>query len=423
MGLFNFSASQAVVLMVILILLVPVYFATKSLLFNEKSPYTWVVPIVMSLIFVGIDFNANIFTGGNIRYVGTLLCILVLLIINGSTSISLYSKALQYLSFPLIVVAIFGSLYGRINNGQLEGALPIAIPMALLLIRYPRVPAACDLRRGARSIIFFCTLITIETILVRLELLPSKALLQFTHEKSFVMILGLLLSIAIRSKTLILLNLILILISFFLYPAATLPVGLFVAFGTYFVANQLNYKLVRTVGSFIYITAVITSIFKSDLIFRASKSYFIFVGKSDNSDYRKALIDGALLEIKEKPIFGTFFRGAAIVQANVQGDRTYRLPAHNDYITLTMCGGIFFLLLFLTIPLFLNLKTLEFLSSLSSKSNLQRMLIALLASMNVALASCFANPVLMNPGNSTIFYCIIITIISLSSPVRLNAKN
>jgi hypothetical protein len=177
------------------------------------------------------------------------------------------------------------------------------------------------------------------------------------------------------------------------------------------------------VGSFIYITAVITSIFKSDLIFRASKSYFIFVGKSDNSDYRKALIDGALLEIKEKPIFGTFFRGAAIVQANVQGDRTYRLPAHNDYITLTMCGGIFFLLLFLTIPLFLNLKTLEFLSSLSSKSNLQRMLIALLASMNVALASCFANPVLMNPGNSTIFYCIIITIISLSSPVRLNAKN
>ena len=348
MELFNFSASQAVVMMLVFTLMVPVYFATRKIVFIENSSYAWVVLLAASLFFVGIDFNANIVTGGNVRYAGTLICLLLLLIINGSVSISMYSKMLKYLSLPLIVVAIFGSLYGRIYDGQLTGALPIAIPMALLLFRYPRVPTACDLKLGARFIIVFCALITFETVLVRLELLPSKSLLQFSHEKSFVMILGLLLSIAIRSRPLILLNLILILYSFILYPAATLPVGLLVAYGTYFIANHLQHKVWKKTGLFLYITAVVTSIFKSDLIFKASNNYFSFVGKSNNSEYRKALIDAALLEIKDRPFFGTFFRGTATVQATVLGDRTYQLPVHNDYITLTMCGGVFFLLLFLT---------------------------------------------------------------------------
>jgi hypothetical protein len=422
MELFNFSASQAVAVMLVFTLMVPVYFATRNLVFNENSSYAWVVPLATSLFFVGIDFNANIFTGGNVRYAGTLLCLLLLLIINGSVSISMYSKMLQYLSLPLAVAAIFGSLYGRIYDGQLTGALPIAIPMALLLLRYPKVPAACDLKLGVRFIILFCAFITFEAVLVRLELLPSKSLLQFSHEKSFVMILGLLLSIAIRSKPLILLNLFLILFLFILYPAATLPVGLLVAYGTYFIANHLQHKLWKKVGLFLYITMVITSIFNSELIFKASKNYFSFVGKSNNSEYRKALIDAALLEIKDKPFFGTFFRGSATVQANVQGDRTYQLPVHNDYITLTMCGGVFFLLLFLIIPILLNLKTLNFLTIPSTESTLHRILIAFLAAMNVALVSCFANPVLMNPGNSTIFYCIIITIISLSYSEKINVK-
>jgi hypothetical protein len=415
MGLFNFSASQALIVTLIFILISPFFVARKKNILSESSPLSWAFPVVTSLFFVAIDFRGDLVTGGNIRYSGTLFCLAVFLVINGTTSVFSFSRKLFLFTLPLIIISISGSLYGRVNDGEMTGALPLAIPMLILLMKIPRIRANSNLIAGTKAIVFLCSLISVETIFVRLDLLPDKSVLVFSHEKSFVITLGLLLSIAIKSKILISLNALLILISFALYPAATLPIGFLVAFGTYFVANRRKNSFLRVMMLVSYFLVVFASIFSSKIIFSLSSSYFTLVGKANNSQYRTSLINAALIEIEKNPVFGTFFRGSATVQATVLGNKTYQLPVHNDYITLALCGGIFFLLLFLSIPIYINLKIFRLISSLQNISIQRRILIAFLASINVAFASSFANPILINPANSTILYCLIACVISLIS--------
>jgi hypothetical protein len=203
-----------------------------------------------------------------------------------------------------------------------------------------------------------------------------------------------------------------------MYPAATVPIGLGVAIGTYLMTKAGTNALTRYSMSAIYFVAVLASIFQSSRIFSLSSDYFTFVGKANNSQYRLTLISAALQEIEQKPIFGTFFRGSATVQATVLGNRTYQLPVHNDYITIVLCGGIFFLMIFLIIPVYLNLRTLRVISSPKCSVDQRRIIVAFLASINVALASSFANPILINPANSTIFYCLIAGVVALSFPLN-----
>jgi hypothetical protein len=414
MNLFNFSSTQALIITLIFILVSPFFLASRQNFLSEKSPISWAVPVVASLIFVCIDFRGDLVTGGNIRYLGTIFCIAVFLTINGSTSMYKYSRRLYMFILPLAAISIFGSLYGRINDGEMTGALPFAIPMIILLLHIPRIDLNFNLTRGAQLIIFLCLIISFETILVRLSLLPDKSILVFSHEKSFVTLLGLFLSIAIRNRILIIISSSLISISFALYPAATFPVGFLVALGTYLVANRVKSGVLKLVLVMTYFAIVFFSIFYSKLIFTLTNNYFTLVGKRNNSQYRLSLIEAALVEIQQSPIVGTLFRGSATVQAKVLDNRTYELPVHNDYITIVLCGGVLFLVFFLMIPSFINFRTLRLVSTLHGYSDQRRILIALLASLNVALASSFANPVLINPASSTILYCLIAAIVSLS---------
>ena len=422
MSLFNFSVQELTLFLLLIIILLPLLIITKQAMLMDGAGISWAVPLFISLFFVFIDFQAKLNTGGNIRYVGTLLCMLVLLVINGSIRIRDYSRSLGFVIQVFVFVSVSGSLFGRIYDGELTGALPIAIPMLILLMRFPLTALDFNFRKGTILIIVVCLLINIEVILVRLEVLPKKALLVFSHEQSFIIFLGLLLAISIRSKLLVLISSLLIIIAFGLYPAATLPLAVAVAVGTYLIANKLQLRIVRFLTSCLYLTSVIISIFYSKIIFNAVSQYFTFVGKANNSDYRTALIEAALSEIRQNLIFGSFFRGSATVQAVVLNNQTYQLPVHNDYITLTLCGGLFFLSLFLILPIFLNYSTLKTLSLLDGDSDLRRVLLAMLAAVNIALASSFANPILINPGNSTIFYCLIATVISLNSSAKLSFK-
>jgi len=422
MSLFNFSVQELTLFVLLIIICFPLLVIAKHAMFTDGAGISWAVPLIVCLFFVFIDFQAKLNTGGNIRYIGTLVCMLALLVINGSIRILDYSRRLGLVIQVLVCISVSGSLFGRINDGELTGALPIAIPMIILLMRFPSTVLDFNFRKGTIIIIVVCLLINLEVILVRLEILPKKALLVFSHEQSFIILLGLLLAISIRSKLLVLISSMLILIAFGLYPAATLPLAVAVAGGTYLIANKLQLRIVRILTSCLYLTSVIISIFYSKIIFDSTSVYFTFVGKANNSDYRTALIEAALSEIRQNLIFGSFFRGSATVQAVVLDNQTYQLPVHNDYITLTLCGGLFFLSLFLIIPIFLNCSTLKTLCLLDKDSDLRRVLLAMLAAVNIALASSFANPILINPGNSTIFYCLIATVISLNSSAKLRLK-
>lgn len=421
MGLINVSASQALLVSILFLFVLPFFISGRSGLLSENSAFAWSMPLITSVFFVLIDFKGKFVTGGNIRYTGTLFCIAVLVSLHGRTSLGKYSRLLFFLVLSLVMTSISGSLIGRLIDGEMTGALPLAVPMIILIIRLPEIKEETDFRLGSRLLIVLCSFINLETIFVRLNLLPKESLQVFSHEKSFIFFLGLTLAIAIKSRIGIAVNSFLIVVSFVVYPAATFAISLIMVAGTYLVAsNKKNFSIALFFSS-IYPLLAFLSIFYSRKIFELTTGYFFLVGKANNSQYRESLIQVAVQEISKSPWVGTFFRGSATVQAKVLGNQTYRLPVHNDYITIVLCGGIFFLLFFLVIPIYVNIRTIALIYRLHSSSVRRRILIALLASINVVLATSFANPILINPASSTIFYCLIVTVISLSSP-KLNKR-
>lgn len=409
--LFNLTAIQFLTVVAFGVSLLPILFFSLKRIMVLHSEYVWSFPVASALLFVCVDINGKLVAGGNLRYIGTAICIFVILTLKGSAKISSFSPSMKYATYPLVIVAVAGSLFGRIYERQQFGALPLAIPMILLLTKFPTVESGIKLRKGSKLLIYLCLVMTVESSMVRLGFLKSSALLVFSHEKTFCMVLGLLLSIAIRSIFLTLLQFCLIAISFALYPAATVPLGVLVGlFILRFNAKLANpRRMFSAAVGFVFL--IITSIFSAQAMLDSAKSYFELVGKNNNSSYRLSLVTVALEEIQKRPIFGTLFKGPATVRAYVLDRQNYQLPVHNDYVTFALCGGIFFLSLFLAMLFSLSYRVFEIHNQLSDERS--RVSSAFMGSIFALLASSFANPVLMNPGNSTIFYALIMTIISL----------
>jgi O-antigen ligase len=226
------------------------------------------------------------------------------------------------------------------------------------------------------------------------------------------MVLGLLLSIAVRNKSLTFIQSSLILSSFALYPAATLLFGVIVGLLIFKYNKTLANPLPLLSVALLFLVAVVSSIFRARSLLESLGLYFDIFGKSNNTSYRLSLVDAALIEIDDRPIFGTFFRGSATVRANVLDNRNFQLPVHNDYITFVLCGGFACLALLLIMILTLHFRIMVTCTQMSDDRS--RVISALMGSTYVLLASAFANPVLINPGNSTIFYVIVMTMIALT---------
>jgi len=100
------------------------------------SEYVWVLPLVSALLFVCIDIEGKLVSGGNIRYIGTIMSLIVILALKGSASVSNFSSIMKFATYPLVAIAVAGSLFGRIYDEEQFGALPIAIPMLILLTKF-----------------------------------------------------------------------------------------------------------------------------------------------------------------------------------------------------------------------------------------------------------------------------------------------
>lgn len=410
--LFNFTAIQLLTIIALSVTVLPVLIYGLSRMRTYHSEYVWVLPLVSALLFVCIDIEGKLVSGGNIRYIGTIMSLIVILALKGSASVSNFSSIMKFATYPLVAIAVAGSLFGRIYDEEQFGALPIAIPMLILLTKFPTAESRVSLKRSANLIIYLCMVITAESILVRLNVLPPSALLVFSHEKTFCMVLGLLLSIAVRNKCLAFTQSSLILGSFALYPAATLLLGVIVGLLIFKYNKTLANPFTLLSVALLFLVTVISSIFSARSLLESLGSYFDIVGKSNNTSYRLSLVDAALTEIGGRPIFGTLFRGSATVRAYVLDNRNYQLPVHNDYITFVLCGGLASLALFLIMILTLHFRIMVTYTQMSDDRS--RVISALMGSTYVLLASAFANPVLINPGNSTIFYVIVMTMIALT---------
>lgn len=410
MNLFNFNSGQFLFVLMASLLFVPLIFGIKKLNRNG-SEIVWAIPLVCSLVFVIIDFSGRLIMGGNIRYLGTFALALLVLVQEQRAGIATISNPTFVLALMLTICAVLGCFYGRIYKDVTTGAFPIAIPMLILLLKFPVPNPRISLESGAKLISFCSAIITTECCLVRLEILPWNAIFVFSHEKTFCITLGLLVALAIRSRILVLLNLVLIAILFFLYPAATLPIGIISSLAFFLNVGSSSKVRSQKLLIFALTVSVWISIFKSSSLFYLLDFYFKLVDKANNSAYRFAIISAAREQMEKNLFVGNMFTESAAVWAKVLGGKTYQLPVHNDYFTLVLCGGILTLTLFLFIVFRIILKVLAISENLPEIDC--RIVRAMLGSVVALLATALANPILINPANSTIFYSLLITAVAI----------
>ena len=138
-----------------------------------------------------------------------------------------------------------------------------------------------------------------------------------------------------------------------------------------------------------------------------SNSIYSLLGKSDNSLYRKILSDQLLIYLYERPIFGFGFGGEILVAT-----RFSTIPAHNDYLTIAVAGGLIGLALFILMNFSIQWKAIQKLSQVSDMD--RKILFILLCTTNVFFVSIAVNPLGMKVFNSLIIISCLLWVRSIS---------
>jgi hypothetical protein len=147
--------------------------------------------------------------------------------------------------------------------------------------------------------------------------------------------------------------------------------------------------------------------FRFAKVITPSNVVFEFLGKADNTLYRKILSDQLLFYFYERPMFGSGFAGEILILT-----RFSSIPAHNDYLTILVAGGLVGLALFLLMVLSIQWQAIQKFSQVSEVDC--RILFILLCTSNIFLLSMSVNPLGMKVFNSLLFIGCLFWIRSIS---------
>jgi O-antigen ligase len=139
-------------------------------------------------------------------------------------------------------------------------------------------------------------------------------------------------------------------------------------------------------------------------------SAYKVLGRTNNIGYREYLINQVKHQISENFWFGSFFRRSVLVDTAAAN-----LPVHNDFVTITLGGGIISLILYLSIYVVTNYNLLTRLSKILDDDS-RKALICLSVLVNCYFFCASANPISMKPQNGMIVMSAIYSIkVMLSS--------
>jgi hypothetical protein len=234
--------------------------------------------------------------------------------------------------------------------------------------------------------------------------LPGTQIDVLNHEKAFLVVLGIAAAVAARDLLLVGATVAAALFAFTAYPAATYLVAVVVALGTLVLVRWAPRHGTRVVLAVLTMVGTVVAVLNVDRLIGLTNSYFQLVGKTDNGDTREALYHAALARL-HSPVFSSFFTGDITVVGNLSGtDRV--VPVHNDFLSITLGGGFVAAALLLGLFLFANGLVLRTLPVLTDPWQ-RRTVVVLLASLNAAAVSAFANPIFMNPGASAVTFALL----------------
>jgi hypothetical protein len=375
----------------------------------------WSAPVLLSLAFVATDLAGISIASGATRYAVLLVAVVPALLL-WTDRIDAF-PAVRLTTLALFVFGMAGSLYGRLALGTMEGALPIVLPLLILVLAPARASASGgSTLRALRLTGGLALAFGVLCVPARLGV-PGVSLDVFNHEKAFVLILGIGASVAAASWILVILNTGVLLVLFGLYPAATYILAVLTLIGTATVALMRWSMRVRLVVAMLLTLAVGSAVLNIDSLIRLTNSYFDSVGKTDNGHTRADLYHLALERIYESPLVSSAFTQEITVSATLSGRINTVLPVHNDFLSTALGGGIIGAVLLIAVFLFCNGVALRSLAATRRWSSSWLSIVAFQGSLNAAAVTAFANPILMNPGSSVLVFSIAYALLGLCHPI------
>jgi hypothetical protein len=376
------------------------------------APWAFLVSLALAAIL--IDFRAALITGGPLRYLGTAVVLAAAAALRDGAPRG--ARWFYLIPGVLCIYAALGTIIGRVFLDTPDGAFPFALPLLIVLVGHLRDPGDSDLRFGLKVVSLLGSGFTVLAAAERLGKLSQATLAVYNHEKAFIGVLALGCAIAARSFWLMLIAVASSAWVFSLYPAATYAVAFASMLLTYALLRWSPGRTARSTLVVLGVPAVLWITLHLQVLLDWFDRYFLYVGKTDNSSARWGFYQLALNQIERHPWFADWFTGNLTIRTDLSGREGVILPVHNDYLGLALSGGLIATgLLILT---FASLNGLALHAMPYCSRQRKRTIAALLAAMNAAAVTCFANPVFMNPASSTAVWTIAAAVASLSLGAR-----
>jgi hypothetical protein len=368
----------------------------------------WMLPLLAGLAVLLTDTAGRSIAPGAARYLATAAVVVTVVLVGVGPDTR--SRALRTAALVLFGYGLLGTLYGRFALGTVNGTLPLIGPMVIACLPPVRNRGPADWRLGLRTLAAAGTVFALGSGLSRLGVLPATQIDVLNHEKAFVVVLGIAAALAARDRWLVLASLAAAAFAFSTYPAATYLVAAVTALGTLLLARWSPRTGTRIALAVVVMAGTVVAVLNVDRLIALTQSYFRLVGKIDNGDTREALYRTALSRLTS-PVFSHFFTGDITVVGNLSGtDRV--VPVHNDYLSITLGGGFVAAALLLGLFLFANGLALRTLRQVDDAGQ-RRTVVVLLAAVNAAAVSAFANPIFMNPGASAVTFAVLAALVAV----------
>jgi hypothetical protein len=363
----------------------------------------WSLPVLVGVAVLLADTGGRTLAPGVWRYVATLAVVLTVVLLGIHPDGR--SRALRTTAIALFAYGLVGTFYGRLVLGTANGSLPLIGP--LLIVCLPPVRdwgAVPQWRLGLRVLSAACAVFAVLSGLARMGVLPATQIDVLNHEKAFLVVLGIAAAIAARDRLLLVGSGAASMFAFLQYPAATYLLALIVVLGTLVLVRWAPRPGIRAVLGVATMAATAVAVLHIDYLIHLTSSYFALVGKIDNGNTREGLYRAALAGF-DSPLFGSLFTGDITVVGNLSGEHVV-VPVHNDYLSVSLGGGLVAGALLLGLFLFANGLVLRSLPAMEDQFQ-RRAVVALLGAVNAAGVSAFANPIFMNPGSSAVTYALL----------------
>ncbi len=306
------------------------------------------------------------------------------------------------LALVLCVVGIGGSLWGRLASGIPNTALPVLLPMLLVAVPFTVADSSTpdQFRRWMKYAGAGCGVLI---ILVGLAYTPGSPVsdLVFNHEKSIVFVGAIGFGLAARSPSLTAFGVLATLFAFIQNPAGTyVLVVISVVVTAVIVLPRYRGPLMPALLSGGFVVGLLLVAFNVDYLLKASSSYFVTVGKVDNSVTRENLYNQVFTEV-HNPIVSRLFTNNLSIVAVLSGERRV-VPAHSDVLTMYLGGGVVAAALFVGVFGATTYAVSRSRAMVSAPRFHAAVVMVMVA--NAGLFGGLVNPIVVNPTSSAIIF-------------------